>query len=85
MSHMSKGIKSYLCFGLLKKIIVYTQIVLQTLLGTLPLYTMSFSTQANSDVTKKHRCLSNFIHSPPAIHLNRLPRAMAYLRMSFGR
>ncbi len=53
MSHMSKGIKSYLCFGLLKKIIVYTQIVLQTLLGTLPLYTMSFSTQANSDVTKK--------------------------------
>ncbi len=53
MSHFSKGMKSYLCFGFLKKIIIYTQIVLQTLLGTLPLYSMSFSTQANSDITKK--------------------------------
>ncbi|WP_253271903.1 Ig-like domain-containing protein [Yersinia mollaretii] len=32
---------------------VYLQIVLQTLLGTLPLYSMSFSTQADSDIAKK--------------------------------
>ncbi|MCW6566805.1 Ig-like domain-containing protein [Yersinia ruckeri] len=53
MSPFFKDIKNYLCFGFLKKIIIYTQIVLQTLLGTLPLYSMSFSTQASSDITKK--------------------------------
>ncbi|WP_230845765.1 Ig-like domain-containing protein [Yersinia mollaretii] len=32
---------------------MYFQIVLQTLLGTLPLYSMSFSTHADSDIAKK--------------------------------
>lgn len=53
MGSILKGIKHYLCFGFLKKVIVYLQIVLQTLLGTLPLYSMSFSTHADSDIAKK--------------------------------
>ncbi|WP_145932022.1 Ig-like domain-containing protein [Yersinia bercovieri] len=53
MGSIFKGIRHYLCFGFLKKVIVYSQIVLQTLLGTLPLYSMSFSAQAKSDITKK--------------------------------
>lgn len=53
MGSILKGMGNYLCFGFLKKVIVYLQIVLQTLLGTLPLYSMSFSTQADSDIAKK--------------------------------
>lgn len=53
MGSILKGIRHYLCFGFLKKAMVYLQIVLQTLLGTLPLYSMSFSTQADSDIAKK--------------------------------
>ncbi|MFV8800229.1 Ig-like domain-containing protein [Yersinia sp. LJYL362] len=53
MGPIFKGIGRYLCAGFLKKIIAYAQIVLQILLSTLPLYSMSFSTQASSDVTKK--------------------------------
>lgn len=85
MGSILKSIRHYLCFGFLKKVIVYFQIVLQTLLGTLPLYSMSFSTHADSDIAKKHHCLSGFIHSLPRIHLSRSHRAMAYLWMSFGR
>ncbi|WP_145563898.1 Ig-like domain-containing protein [Yersinia aldovae] len=43
----------YLGSGFIKKTIAYAQIFLQILLSTLPLYSMSFSTQANSDITKK--------------------------------
>ncbi|CRY22320.1 inverse autotransporter beta-barrel domain-containing protein [Yersinia enterocolitica] len=53
MGSIFKGIERYLCAGFMKKAIAYTQIILQILLGTLPLYSMSFSTQANSDITKK--------------------------------
>ncbi len=53
MGSILKGIRHYLCFGFLKKVMVYLQIVLQILLGTLPLYSMSFSTQADSDIAKK--------------------------------
>ncbi|EPZ8123967.1 Ig-like domain-containing protein [Yersinia enterocolitica] len=53
MGPIFKGIGRYLCAGFMKKAIAYTQIILQILLGTLPLYSMSFSTQANSDITKK--------------------------------
>ncbi|HEN3480611.1 TPA: Ig-like domain-containing protein [Yersinia enterocolitica] len=53
MGSIFKGIGRYLCAGFMKKAIAYTQIILQILLGTLPLYSMSFSTQANSDITKK--------------------------------
>ncbi|MBX9495841.1 Ig-like domain-containing protein [Yersinia enterocolitica] len=53
MSSIFKGIGRYLGSGFLKKTIAYAQIFLQILLSTLPLYSMSFSTQANSDITKK--------------------------------
>ncbi|PJE86672.1 hypothetical protein CU280_16930 [Yersinia mollaretii] len=53
MDSILKGIRHYLCFGFLKKVMVYLQIVLQTLLGTLPLYSMSFSTHADSGIAKK--------------------------------
>ncbi|HDL6961556.1 TPA: Ig-like domain-containing protein [Yersinia enterocolitica] len=53
MGSIFKGIGRYLCAGFMKKAIAYAQIVLQILLSTLPLYSMSFSTQANSDITKK--------------------------------
>ncbi|MGL4486094.1 MAG: Ig-like domain-containing protein [Yersinia sp. (in: enterobacteria)] len=53
MDSILHGIEKHLLFGFLKKIIAYTQIVLQISLSTLPLYSMSFSTQANSDITKK--------------------------------
>lgn len=53
MSSIFKGIGRYLGSGFIKKTIAYAQIFLQILLSTLPLYSMSFSTQANSDITKK--------------------------------
>ncbi|WP_261374760.1 Ig-like domain-containing protein [Yersinia aldovae] len=53
MNSIFKGIGRYLGSGFIKKTIAYAQIFLQILLSTLPLYSMSFSTQANSDITKK--------------------------------
>ena len=49
MGSIFKGIERYLGNGFLKKAIAYSQIILQILLSTLPLYSVSFSTQANSD------------------------------------
>ncbi|WP_227728608.1 Ig-like domain-containing protein [Yersinia proxima] len=53
MATIFKGIGRYLGNDFPKKAIAYAQIVLQVLLSTLPLYSVSFSTQANSDIPKK--------------------------------
>ncbi|WP_174848715.1 Ig-like domain-containing protein [Yersinia artesiana] len=53
MATIFKGIGRYLGNDFPKKAIAYAQIVLQILISTLPLYSVSFSTQANSDMPKK--------------------------------
>ncbi|WP_392432283.1 Ig-like domain-containing protein [Yersinia sp. HM-2024] len=63
MGSIFKGIERYLGNGFLKKAIAYSQIILQILLSTLPLYSVSFSTQANSDDMPKKAVLFKQLHT----------------------